>query len=361
MDQVVPTSTPGVPWNSYGPTNRHVLESARDVISRAVAQSFANMVFHGEKVFDMDAEQLVLNGIRDPVRVFIKNEPHKKSKADTGMWRLISGVSLVDQIKERIIGRFQNEAEIDSWVTCPSKPGIGLDDESLLEVAVCLRDMLSRGLVCSSDISGFDWSVKGWELRADAERRRQLAGASEASLFNFLLRVQAHCVANSVLVLPDGLMWAQLREGIQLSGSYWTSSTNSAMRLLMTLVARIRSGVAPDPIDQITMGDDSVERYWEGLDVALRELGHEVKFVKIYRSIADVEFCSHLWRDDGLAVPVNPWKTLFRYLSHPPDSTSYLDWRAQLMYFVRHSQELHRYRRQIDARAERANKVIDND
>jgi len=358
MDQVVPTSTPGVPWNSYGTTNKVVLETSRGVISRAVAQSFANMVFHGEDVFAMDAEQLVLNGIRDPVRVFIKNEPHKESKIQSGKLRLISGVSLVDQIKERCIGRVQNEAEIAQWETCPSKPGIGLDDESLLVMADNFRDMLTRGLICSSDVSGFDWSVKGWELRADAERRRILSGAQSGSLYDFLLRVQAHCVANSVFVLPDGRMWSQMREGIQLSGSYWTSSTNSAMRILMTLVARARAGQDLLPLDQVTMGDDSVERYWQGLDAALQELGHTVKFVRIYRSLSDVEFCSHVWLPNGLAKPVEPWKTVFRYLSHPANSPSYPDWRAQLLYFMRHSEELHKYGQQIRARAERANIAI---
>lgn len=357
MDHVVPSSTPGIPWAQYGSTNSKVLATASGTIARAVVESLLCTIRCGEGVFAMGAEELVLSGIRDPVRLFVKEEPHSLKKIMSGKLRLISGVSLVDQLKERLICRLQNSAEINSWETCPSKPGVGLDDESMLVVADTLDGLLAGGDLSAMDISGWDWSVKDWELKADAEFRRRSTGSSRGSLFDFLLRAQAHCVSNSVLVMPNGDMYAQLDPGIQLSGSYCTSSSNSRMRIVASLVARQMAGHPLTGVDMIAMGDDSVERHLVGVSNSLVDLGHIVKFEEIVDRLDRVEFCSHRWRSDGLAYPVSPWKTIFRYLSHPTASDSYADWRVQLLYFLRHSTEVDKSRAYIDARVGRANKL----
>lgn len=334
-----------------------VLEGHRDLILNLVCDSLLAAVRHGESVFRMTPFELVRAGIRYPVRLFIKDEPHKLSKIRSGKLRLISGVALVDQVKERLLGSLQNNAEIDNWVTCSSKPGIGLDDESLLAMAGVFRDMLTRGPVVSMDVSGWDWSVHSWELFADAERRRRLAGAEKGSLFDFLLRVQAYCVSRSVFVLPNGDMVEQLDDGVQLSGSYWTSSTNSAMRCIATLVARQMAGHPVGPTDIVAMGDDSVERFMEGVKENLEKLGHRIKDVSVGHKLSDIEFCSHAWLETGLAIPVTAYKTLYRYFSHPPTSASYLDWYAQLLWVLRHFPKLNEIRDFAFARAERANNL----
>jgi len=304
----------------------------------------------------MSPIQLVQNGIRDPVRLFVKTEPHKLKKLRANKLRLISGVSLVDQIKERILCSAQNLAEIDHWQTCSSKPGIGLDDDSLQAMASCFKDLLSGGPVVSMDVVGWDWSVKEWELFADAEARRRLSGSKKGSLYDFLLRVQAYCVSRTVFVLPDGSLLSQVSPGVQLSGSYNTSSSNSRMRVLATLVARIMAGHAVGPVAMKAMGDDSVERHLEGVKECLERLGHEIKEVEVNNELAGISFCSHVWRDDGFAEPVNVVKTMYRFLSHPPGSASYLDWYAQLLWVLRHSPVFDKYRDVAFARVERANK-----
>jgi len=81
----------------------------------------------------------------------------------------------------------------------------------------------------------------------------------------------------------------------------------------------------------VSMGDDAVERSLDGETIQYYEkLGHRVKDVSLANSVEEVEFCSHHWLPNGLAFPVTVWKTLFRFFSHPPDSTNYLDWYAQL-------------------------------
>lgn len=338
MTHVVGDSTPGIPFMRLGQKNKDVLEYASGDVKRAVVSSFLHAIVAGESVFSQTPEELVKGGIRDPVRLFIKNEPHSAKKVSEGKFRLISGVSLRDQIKERCLGAMQNNAEIENWSTCPSRPGIGLNDEGLLTMAEYFKNELKIGPVDETDVSGWDWSVQYWELRADAECRRRLMKAEKGTLVDFLLRVQALCVASSVLCLPGGEMISQEKRGIQLSGSYWTSSTNSRMRVLVSLVGREDAGVNVSPDGKIgisAMGDDSTERHFEGLKECLERYGHRVKFVKSNTELNGISFCSHAWMDSGLAAPETAIKTVFRYLSHPRLSPSYPEWFAQLGWTLR--------------------------
>lgn len=356
MARLVPDSTPGIPAFRLGATNALVLESHRDFLLASVVARLARCIELGEDIFSMSPSDLVKEGVRCPVRLFVKDEPHSLKKVREGKFRLISGVSVLDQLFERILGSTQNCAEIADWASCPSKPGIGLDDDGLRTMSSTFSSMLSRGVLSGMDVSGWDWSVQEWELNADAECRRRLSGAEENSLFSFLLRVQAYAISRSVFVLPDGSMVAQGLPGIQLSGSYWTSSTNSRMRVLATCVARQKAGYQLEgPLDIVAMGDDSVERLLEGVKEELEKLGHGIKVVDVYRSLENISFCSHVWNSEGLASPEDPSKTLFRFFSHPPSSASYLDWYVQLSWVLRHFKEKDSFLGVAFARAGRAN------
>lgn len=309
-----------------------------ELVLNAVLTRLSDILALGDTIFSLTPSELIQKNVCSPIRLFIKDEPHKLAKIQQGKLRLISGVAVDDQILDRMIFGVQNNTEIDLWDQIPSKPGIGLDDHGLLKMSKTFKQMLEKGPLRSTDISGWDWSVQDWELKADVEARIQLAGASDGSLFAFLARVRAYCVARKVFVLPDGTMVAQIRPGVQASGWYCTSSTNSRMRILAKVVAHLlwceERGVAVEDEDltnMISMGDDAVEGATDdGVLQYLEELGHTVKEVQLFDSLEGVEFCSHRWMHNGLAFPVTVWKTLFRFFSHPPTSASYLDWYSQL-------------------------------
>nr|UHS71579.1 MAG: putative RNA-dependent RNA polymerase [Barnaviridae sp.] len=359
-------STPGVPYCRLGSTNAQVLESHDEQVRRWVAERFVRIVEAGESIFTMSAEELVQKGIRDVVRMFIKDEPHSDAKIAEGKLRLIAGVALVDQFFERKISGLQNSAEIANWEQCPSKPGIGLDDDGLRSVAAQIQ---REETDTETDVSGWDWSVQQWELDDDAECRRILARTEKKSLLDFLLRVQAYCVGHSVLCLPTGELIAQEEGGVQLSGSYNTSSTNSRMRVLVSLNARLQKArengnSLPGLVDNgrlygrvrvIAMGDDSVEKGFEGIKEALESMGHKVKMVKRNESFVGTSFCSHKWFESGLAEPETAVKTLFRFLSHPPGSPDYPVWYAQLAWVLRNHVNRVQYLGIALARAARAN------
>ena len=259
---------------------------------------------------DKTPRELVEMNLCDPVRLFVKQEPHASRKVKEGRFRLISSVSLVDQLVERMLFGPQNQLEIAEWERIPSKPGMGL---SLRRQAKSLFDDLrvkhSRCPAAEADISGFDWSVQDWELWADVEMRIVLGGFGP--LLARAARNRFSCFMNSVFQLSDGTLIEQLAPGIMKSGSYCTSSTNSRIRCLMAELIGSPWCIA--------MGDDSVEGWVEGAKEKYMSLGHVCKDYKPCATttsgcLYEVEFCSHVVRQDRCWLASWP-KTLFKYLS----------------------------------------------
>nr|UHS71521.1 MAG: hypothetical protein 2 [Barnaviridae sp.] len=344
LRQVPRDSTPGIPWSSLSSTNAGILDDDEkfDIVLEATVARVTRLKAHGDKVHGMSASELVENGLADPIRLFVKGEPHASKKFRTGKYRLISGVSIVDQAVRRMCCSMQNNAEIDRWSECASKPGISLSDEGQQRMAQTFREMLERsGTIQATDVSGWDWSVQEWELWFDMEARILLAEAPTSSEFAHLLRQFAHLEANKVFIMPDGQLIGLSFPGIQTSGSYNTSSGNSRMRVGVRLVAdeivAQRTGVEVSAhLGIVAMGDDSVEEMpMDGVLSEIRRIGHTIKDVTQFETLDGVEFCSHQWRDDGLASAVNVTKTLFRYFSHPPTSPEYPLWFTQLAHDLR--------------------------
>lgn len=210
---------PGVPLVYLSPENKVLLATNFPLVRDAVLERLQLL---GTRNLDRKAEtpiSLVKQGFVDPVRVFVKNEPHNKKKKADRRWRLIMSVSLVDQLVERLLFENQNNTEIKNWTTCPSKPGFGLaSDTDLCTLKGSVMGFTHGDInrAAEADVSGWDWSVQEWELLADAECRIRLMDASP--LMARIIRNRVLCLSRSVYVTPKGVMYAQLKYGIQLSG-----------------------------------------------------------------------------------------------------------------------------------------------
>jgi len=215
----------------------------------------------------MGAEALVQSGCCDPIRVFVKNEPHSLSKCREGRWRLIMSVSIVDQLVERVLCGEMNEWEIANFERLPAKPGMGFSDDLVELVGDNLQALSDVGVLSSSDVSGWDWSVSGEQLRADALRRIRFFGVAMDHPYAVILLNRVTCLGRSVVSFSDGTLVAQRVDGVQKSGSYNTSSTNSWIRAFVAEAAGASSA--------ITMGDDCVDSGCSA-DLVSR-MGHPVK------------------------------------------------------------------------------------
>ncbi|QTF33728.1 RNA-dependent RNA polymerase [Grapevine enamovirus 1] len=251
-------------------------------------------------------EQAVLDGVCDPVRVFVKGEPHKVAKLHEGRFRIIASVSMVDQLVARMLFQSQNKQELRMWFSIPSKPGMGLSTDNqvreFLDSLVAVSGAPSpEELVADwqkwcvpTDCSGFDWSVPMWLLEDDMECRNRLTADLTQDLIT-LRSVWLKCLGNSLFSLSDGCLLAQTTPGIQKSGSYNTSSSNSRMRVLMSKHAGAKWCVA--------MGDDAIESTDTNLS-AYEEMGFKCEAADKF------DFCSHIFHSAKVALPTNVGKML---------------------------------------------------
>lgn len=301
------------------------------VIERIILERL-NLLLH----FDCDEDdpwELVRKGLVDPVKLFVKCEPHKVSKLSEGRVRLIFSMSLVDNVIARLLFANQNVAEIEAWADIPSKPGMGLNDEGLDKIYSSVVENSSGGLM-EVDIRGWDWSFQEIDFIEDLKRRTFLNNG-KGTFWERIARSHYHCVARKVMCLSDGSLIQQSVPGVMPSGWYNTSSTNSAVRAMNHYHAALSEGVSPWCI---VMGDDSVERYVPRVEDHLKSLGKTCSLInKVDKD--RFEFCSTDFVN-GKGIPVNVDKQLMNLLcSVPKDYFEALDRFEQFMYEMRHHPE----------------------
>lgn len=242
-----PESSPGMPYCTMFKTNEELLNTLP--MDQLIQLAWERICSLKHAPAEVSAIEAIDYGMCDPVRVFVKNELHTMEKVQEGRFRLICSVSCIDQAIERWLCSGQNLTEISQYEDLPANPGLGLHDEGLDVLAGKLEALLPA---VSSDVSGFDYQVPAWLLHDDARVRVALAGCHADSAYAKILHSRVSALAMSVLVLSDGRAFAQTIPGVQKSGSYNTSSTNTHMRLMLAYMSGSPAAQA--------MGDDCVER-----------------------------------------------------------------------------------------------------
>lgn len=272
-----------------------------------------NLLLHFDIESESDPMELVRLGLIDPMKLFVKMEPHKRAKLLEKRLRLIFSMSVVDNIIAALLFNTQNKKEISLWSELCVKPGMGLNDSGMRHIYDYVREN-SAGGIAEADIKGWDWSFQELDFQADLKRRIFL-NDSAGTHWERVARAHYHCVARKVLVLSDGSMFKQMLPGILPSGWRNTSSTNSASRVINHAHAAMLENVDPWCM---AMGDDSVERLVPNMIEHLQSLG---KTCGLYNEVSSeaFEFCSTQFTN-GRGVPVNRDKSLFKLLSAIPKS-----------------------------------------
>jgi len=209
-------------------------------------------------------------------------------------------VSIVDQIVARILFSPQNNLEICTWFQIPSKPGMGFTHEQTTLLNNYVKKMYQPS---SYDVSGWDFSVQEWELQLEAEMRIALAEA-QGTLFAQAVENYYYAYCRSVFALSDGSLFAQTIPGIVKSGGYTTSSSNSRIAAMASVMAGATT--------VMTAGDDHVADTPHDYIERMASLGHTVK---VEQSTLDYSFCSHEYSFDGYAYTNNDTKMTYALLS----------------------------------------------
>lgn len=192
----------------------------------------------------------------DPIKVFVKQEPHKRSKLEEGRYRLISAVSAVDCFVDRMLFcKFtdiimENKTSTPCWAGWnPYKGGY----RQLWERFVGEETM-------SVDKSAWDWTCPGWLL--------YLCLKILLSMMHKAPEWKRTLVINRFICLferprfkfSDGYIIYQPDWGIMKSGCYLTLLLNSMCQSLLHYICNIKCGRNPLENSPICYGDDTLQR-----------------------------------------------------------------------------------------------------
>lgn len=201
----------------------------------------------------------------DPIYLFVKQEPHKLNKM--GRKRLISSVSIIDQIIDHMLDDPFNQAVVDKALFGAIKAGW----THLLGG----WKVLPRGGL-SIDKSAWDWTMRWWLCCMCYEIREGLC-LTKGKLFESWREHAAwryrSLFSEARFALPDGTIWRQASPGVMKSGSVKTIVDNSIAQLLLheRVLCDIDSDIEDDWV--YAMGDDTYQQVPRNLKQYLDSLG----------------------------------------------------------------------------------------
>lgn len=253
------TSTPGhCAFSRYGATNGEALgyDCLRQCVSAEREAKLRQMVW----------ARINEPSFSDPIKLFIKPEPHKISKLQDRRYRLISSVSLIDQCVDKFLflplaSRIQKVAYqmktpvFIAW--SPLKGGHYLLARRFSDVTkyVCI------------DKSAWDWSVPEWMIKLILVVLKRLA-IDAPEWWHELVDARFECLfGNPEYVFSDFGRVIQPVRGIIKSGCYLTIIINSIGQILLHAAACYTNNT-PEvlPTLRAVLGDDSCQEYFDGVE-----------------------------------------------------------------------------------------------
>lgn len=226
------------------------------------------------------------------IRVFVKQEPHKKSKIEEKRWRLIMASSLPVQVAWHMLFFKLNDLEIKQAYHIPSQQGIVMIGGGW---KLFSKSWSERGLTCGLDKSAWDWTAPMWTLNTDLELRRRLGRGSRMSEWLSLAKtLYRHMFEDPKLLLSDGSLYQQIVPGVMKSGCVNTISTNSHAQVFVHIAVCIDLGLDPYPLP-VCCGDDTLQH-----DSHVRDLSAYRKYGVVVKSASTtMEFVGHEFREEG--------------------------------------------------------------
>lgn len=244
--------------------------------------------------------------IADHIQIFIKQEPHKIAKINEGRFRLISGVSMVDGIVDRILFQDLHTKIVPTLGSTPSMVGWNPYENG----EIFFKDFSDSRFAL--DKSLWDWTVPAWlvdlwlefilELNFDCPNwYKKLVTLRFKLLFEL-----------SIFEFSDGSTYAQQGRGIMKSGCYLTLMLNTVGQVMVHKLAC--DTISEKPKKLKALGDDTFQETPDdvhGYVAAVRALGFFPKDPKI---MGHVEFAGFVLAD-GLVVPAY-WQKHLYLLKH---------------------------------------------
>lgn len=215
----------------------------------------------------------------DDIRIFVKPEPHVIRKIKEGRFRLISAVSMVDSMIDRML--FGNLA--DKVLESVGRTPVRIGWTPILGGYRELRDLLPGRVVCI-DKTSWDWTVPFWMIKLWLNIVLGLSN-DHPSFWERAVRMRFKALFQApIFQFDDGTRVRQDVPGIMKSGCFLTIILNSVGQLLLHYMINQKMGLPLEENEPQCMGDDTVQRMFERLEEYIKhigDLGFKVKEAKV--------------------------------------------------------------------------------
>lgn len=286
-------SSPGYPYLLEAPTNEVFFGVVNGVPSEEALR----------RVYQLVASRIQEGG-SDPIRLFIKPEPHKIKKLEKGAYRLISSVSVVDQIIDHMLFAPMNDAMIENHLNLPAKIGWSPMKGGWKILPVNWMSL---------DKSAWDWSMMPWLIQQIHGLREQLCVNKNSQKFKRWQKVSQmryqQLYDKPLFVTSQGFYLRQINPGVQKSGCVNTISDNSIAQDFLHAVACIMSDQPITP--QWSMGDDTYTKPPQDLRKYLEVLQ---QFCHLKFGAQGSEFAGFRYFEGGYVEPMYRGKHAFNIL-----------------------------------------------
>lgn len=242
----------------------------------------------------------------DDIKVFVKQEPHKLKKLAEGRVRLISAVSLVDSMVDRILFGWLGRAVLSSVGYTPCLVGWSPVRGGWIPFQDLFRNRPTNCL----DKEAWDWTVTSWLVEVWLDVILEL-GINHSDWWEDMVRMRFKLLfEDCVFKFSDGTRVRQQTKGIMKSGCFLTIILNSLGQSILHYAAMQRMGHALNYREPLVLGDDTVQRAIPDLEEYvkhLENLGARVKGAKVMHF---VEFAGFAY-DGKVCFPAYWQKHLF--------------------------------------------------
>lgn len=259
------------------------------------------------------------------LKVFIKLEPHKRTKILKDRWRLIMCSPLPVQVAWHMCFDQLNDLEIDKSYFIPSQHGMLIPGGAWKQYYNLWKTLdLTAGL----DKEAWDWTAPFWAIMDSLELRFRLCRGPKDLIDDWKQKstlLYRHMFEDPKILLSSGELFQQTIPGIMKSGCVNTISDNGHCQQECHAISAYRQGLPLEPFPR-SGGDDTLHKYEHVVDLSVyKSFGIFVKSVS-----ETTEFLGHSFDERGM-LPLYLSKHIFKSLYiKPEDIETYLDAMARM-------------------------------
>lgn len=301
------TSSPGYPYMLSSPTNKDLFKVVNGVPDPYRVRLMWNHVL--VRIQERDS---------DPIRLFIKAEPHKKKKLEEGRYRLISSVSIIDQLVDHLLFSDMNTQMIENWINLPSKVGWS-------PYMGGWKAMPKSGMAL--DKSAWDWTMQMWLIDLVLKVRVSLCSNMTDQWKDLATWRYKQLFVNPEFITSGGLVLRQKNPGVMKSGCVNTITDNSIAQVILHNRVCLETGIEPGVI--YSMGDDTLQTVPTRVGEYLSAMS---SFARVKEPIFKVEFAGMEFKRNGIVEPLYRGKHAFQILHVIPEVLPSLAQSYQLLY-----------------------------